>query len=118
MRCTEMKPGRRYDMELGYGEDINQALRDLAEKEHITTAVITAGLGGFDRFVLEYSHAPSQNWSDCVLQLASVQGLIINGEPRVHAVVTLDGITRVGKVADGCTRLFYCELMVQELLPC
>ena len=47
--------------------------------------------------------------------------MIMQGHPQIHAVVTLDGrdgITRVGWVGDGCTRLFYCELMVQELLPC
>ena len=106
MRCTEMTPGRRFDVLLDYGEGINQALRELARREHIDTAVITAGLGGFDRFSLDYSGKAGQHWSSCVLQLA--------------AVVTLDGrdgITRVGRVGEDSTRLFYCQMLVQELCP-
>lgn len=120
MQCNEVRVGRCYDVLLDYGEDINQALENLARKERIDTAVITSGLGGFDKFTLHYSAAPSQSWSDCVLQLASVQGMIVHGQPQVHAAVTLDGrdgITRAGRCGDNCTRLFYCELMVQELLP-
>ncbi len=120
MRCREMKAGRRFDVELDYGEEINAALRALAQKEQIETAVITAGLGGFNRFALSCSDCPAQSWSDCVLQLAAVQGMILHGEPQVHAAVTLDGrdgITRVGRVGEGSTRLFYCEMLVQELLP-
>lgn len=121
MTCTEWKPGRRYDIQLDKGEDINEALRELARREHIANAVITSGLGGFDHFSLVYSGAEPQEWGDCVLQLAAVQGMIQEGEPQVHAVVTLDGrdgITRVGRAGAGCTRLFYCEMLVQELLPC
>lgn len=120
MRCTELKPGRRFDVLLNYGEEINQALRDLARREHVETAMVTAGLGGFDKFALDYSGMAGQRWNNCVLQLASVQGMITNGEPQIHAVVTLDGregITRVGRVAEGCTRLFYCQMLVQELCP-
>ena len=120
MRCTEMTPGRRFDVLLDYGEGINQALRELARREHIDTAVITAGLGGFDRFSLDYSGKAGQHWSSCVLQLAAVQGMILNGEPQVHAGVTLDGrdgITRVGRVGEDSTRLFYCQMLVQELCP-
>ena len=52
MRCMRMAPGRRFDLELDPGEDLIQALRELADQEHIDTAVITAGLGGFGRFTL------------------------------------------------------------------
>ena len=45
MRCMRMAPGRRFDLELDPGEDLIQALRELADQEHIDTAVITAGLG-------------------------------------------------------------------------
>lgn len=119
MRHRQMLPGRRFDLQLDYGEDLNQALLKLARREGIESAVITAGLGGFDRFALQYPEGHNQ-WKDCVLQLAAVQGLIVDGIPRVHAVVTLDGrdgITRVGRCRDGCHRLFYCEMMVQELIP-
>jgi predicted DNA-binding protein with PD1-like motif len=119
MRCTEKKFGRCFDITLDYGEEINEALRDLARRENIENAVITSGLGGFDQFSLDYSGRAGQRWTNCVLQLASVQGMIVHGEPQVHAVVTLDGrdgITRVGRVGEGSRRLFYCEMMVQELL--
>lgn len=119
MRCRQLIPGRRFDVLLHYGEDINEALLELARDEQIETAVITAGLGGFDRFSLQYPEGQDQ-WSGCVLQLAAVQGVIEGGLPRVHAVVTLDGrdgITRAGRCGSECRRLFYCELMVQELLP-
>ena len=120
MRCIEMKRGRSFDVLLDYGEDINNALRRLAQKEQIQAAMISAGLGGFDRFTLDYSGKSGQRWSNCVLQLAAVQGMISHMEPQVHAVVTLDGrngITRVGRVGSDSPRLFYCQLFVQELLP-
>ncbi len=120
MRCQEMRTGRCFDVLLDYGEDINAPLRDLARREGITTAVVTAGLGGFNRFALGYAQRPGDLWEDHVLQLASVQGMIIDGEPQIHAVVTLDGlegITRAGRCEDGCQRLFYGQFLVQELLP-
>ena len=120
MLCQQMRIGRCFDLLLDYGEDINAALRDLSQREGISTAVISAGLGGFNRFVLSYSQRPGDLWEDQVLQLASVQGMILNGEPQVNAVVTLDGrdgITRAGRCEDGCKRLFYGQFLVQELLP-
>lgn len=77
-------------------------------------------LGGFGRFTLNYSGRPGQSWRDCVLQLASVQGMIMQGHPQIHAVVTLDGrdgITRVGWVGDGVPGCFIVT-EVAGLLPC
>lgn len=52
MRCQQMRTGRCFDVLLDYGEDINAPLRELAQREGISTAVVTAGLGGFNRFAL------------------------------------------------------------------
>lgn len=120
MHFQQMRTGRCFDILLDYGEDINTPLRELAKREGISTAVVTAGLGGFNRFALGYAQGDSDRWEEHVLQLASVQGMLLNGEPQIHAVVTLDGlegITRAGRCEDGCKRLFYGQFLVQELLP-
>lgn len=120
MRCVEMKPGRSYDVLLKYSQGITEALRELVEKEGIENGYISAGLGGFDRFALRYADGAEARWDGAILQLSSVEGFIEDGRVQVYASVTQDGadkVTRGGLVEDGTTRMFYCELFVQELLP-
>ena len=119
MNCQEVKTGRSYDVLLDFEEDINEALAKLAEEEGIRDAMVTSGLGGFNSFTLQYPAEKSQHWDHCILQLASVQGFIRDGVPQIGVTVTLDGrdgITRTGVCSTDCRRLFYCEMMVTELL--
>ncbi len=123
MRAASYHPGRSYDLTFERGEDINEAIRTLCRTEGIDEAVVTAGLGGFGHFCLEFPgiDAPTQrSWQDVVLQLSAVQGFVRGGEPQLTATVTVDGsdpLTWSGRVGDGSARLFYCELMLTELIP-
>ena len=123
MKTTQYRIGRCYDLAFDLGEDIDRAVAELCRRENIDTGVITAGLGGFGRFCLSFPEPEGRSersWQNVVLQLSSVQGDIINGRPELSAVVTVDGnepLTWAGRVEPGSERLFYCELMLTELLP-
>ena len=120
MKCTEMKPGRSYDVLLRYNQGIQEAVQELVDKEDIENGYISAGLGGFDSFVLQYADGENDRWQNSILQLSSVGGFIEQGQVQVYGAITQDGTekrTRSGAVENGTTRLFYGELFVQELLP-
>lgn len=123
MKTTQYRIGRCYDLTFEPGEDIDHAAAELCRRENIDMGAVTAGLGGFGRFCLSFPEQEGRSersWKDVVLQLSSVQGIIAGGRPELSAAVTVDGnepLTWAGRVEPGSERLFYCELMLMELLP-
>lgn len=116
--------GRQFNLLLHTGEDILPVIQDTVDRENIQNGVIVAGLGGFDQYTLQFLSrdadcAATKHWSDVVLQLSSLQGIVENGRVRIGSSVSVDGtapLTYTGEAGCGCKKLFYCQMMLWEVL--
>ena len=114
--------GRTFILRLERGDYLRESLAELAEKENIKNAVIVSGIATFDEakiqtatttgFPMEYrvEHLNEP------LELAGLDGTIINGKPHIHGVVSSTAKTWAGHIPDGCRILYLGEVVVQELL--
>jgi len=114
--------GRTFIIRMERGDYLLESLAELARKEKIKNAVLVCGIATFDEvkirmattvgFPLKYTALHLKE----PLELASLDGTIINYEPHVHGVVGNTDRTWAGHLSDGCRILYLGEVVVQELL--
>ena len=86
---------KTYVLRLDQGDLVLESIKALIEKEKIRTGAVVSGVGTLDRFIchmvtttayppVEYFHTVN----DVALELASLQGAIVEGVPHVHMVVS------------------------------
>ncbi len=116
--------GRKFNILLDTGEDILTVVRDIITKENVENGIIVSGLGGFNYYTLNFADSTRDNaieksWSDTILQLSSLLGVIDNGSIRITSTVSVDGtapLTYSGEIGRGCKKFFYCQMMLLELI--
>jgi predicted DNA-binding protein with PD1-like motif len=120
-RSTE-KIGRVFVLSLESGDYVLESIRELVKKEKIRDAVVVSGIGTLDQYRIHYvttTGFPPQNkfehWKDKPLELANVNGIIANGEPHLHVVVSDSEKAYAGHLEDGCRMLYIVELVIIEL---
>jgi predicted DNA-binding protein with PD1-like motif len=116
------KIGRTFALRLDKGEDILEKLNDFIKKEKISDAVVVSGIGTVDQCTLHFvthiddaSKMYYKTWTDKALELASVQGIIADGMPHIHAVVSDQNNAWGGHLEPGCRTLYLCELLIVEM---
>ena len=116
------KFGRMFFIRLSQGDFVLEKLRELIEKEKITDAVVISGIGTLDyctlHMVMTTGYPPVEhfeNWRDKPLELASIDGVIADGKPHLHAVVSDHQKAYSGHLEDGCRVLYLCEIVLLEI---
>ncbi len=116
------KFGRTFALRLDKGEDILGSLNNLIEKENIKDGVVVSGVGTLDRCALHFvthledaSKMYYREWKDQPLEVASIQGIIADSMPHIHAVVSDQNAAWGGHVELGCRTLYLCEMLIVEM---
>ena len=114
--------GRTFILRMERGDYLRESLVDLAKRENIKNAVILSGIAALDEaniqmsitygFPVEYHMEHLQE----PLELANLDGTIINSEPHLHGCISNATRTWAGHILDGCRILYLGEIVVQELL--
>jgi uncharacterized protein len=119
---TSTLVGRTFIIRMERGDYLRESLIELAKNESIKNAVIISGIATFEEaffqmsitngFPIEYhvEHLKEP------LELASLDGTIINSEPHLHGVVSNSNKTWAGHILNGCRILYLGEIVIQELL--
>lgn len=116
------KKGRTFILRMEKGDLLKEKIDELCKKEEISNAIVLSGIATFDitniqmaytmdfpiKYVVRNLHEP--------LELASLDGTIINGEPHIHGVVGNKDKTWAGHLMDGCRILYLGEVIIQEFL--
>ncbi len=116
--------GRTFIIRLERGDDLLEVLRELAKKENISNAAIVSGIATFDEVnmhmttTLGYPIGYHKVQLNEPLELACLDGTIIDAEPHIHGVVSNAYHTWAGHILEGCRVLYLGEVVVQELLGC
>jgi predicted DNA-binding protein with PD1-like motif len=115
------KLGRIFALRLDKGDDILGSVNNLIQKENIQDGVVVSGIGTIDNCVLHFvTHTDDaskmyfKQWKDTPLEVASIQGIIANSKPHLHAVVSNHEESWGGHLEPGCRTLYLCEIMIIE----
>lgn len=115
------KIGRIFALRLDKGDDILGSVNELIRKENIKDGVVVSGIGTVDNCVLHFvTHTDDaskmffKQWKDSPLEVASIQGIIADSKPHLHAVVSNHEQSWGGHLELGCRTLYLCEIMIIE----
>ncbi len=114
--------GKTIIVSLEKGDLLRETIADISRKENIRNGVVLSGIATFDEanfqmtttkgfpigYHVEHLEEP--------LELVSLDGTIINGEPHIHGVISNAAQTWAGHILDGCRILYLGEMVIQEIL--
>lgn len=113
--------GRIFALSLDKGDDVLESVNNLISKENIQDGVVVSGVGTVDNcvlhFVTEIDDASAmffKEWKDTPLEVISVQGIIADGKPHLHAQVSNTTGSWGGHLELGCKALYFFEIMIVE----
>jgi predicted DNA-binding protein with PD1-like motif len=115
------KVGRVFALSLEPGDLVLESIKELIQTEKIKDAVVVSAVGTLDQYRIHYvttTGYPPQNrfehWKDKPLELASINGLIADGEPHLHVVVSDSEKAYAGHLEEGCRTLYLAEIVIIE----
>ena len=115
------KVGRTFILRMERGDLLKEVVGGLCKKEHISNAVVLSGIATFDEANLQMTNTTGYPIGYDIhnlcepLELASLDGTIINGEPHLHGVISNATHTWAGHLLDGCRILYLGEVVLQEV---
>lgn len=116
------KIGRIFLLRLDPGDYVLESINDLVRKEKIKDAVIISAIGTLDQCVLHMvtttGYPPREffrRWEDKPLELTSIMGIIADGKPHLHGVVSDQENAYAGHLEKGCRTLYLAEIAILEL---
>lgn len=122
MEYFSSRPGRVFAIRLDRGDLILESIIEFVKKEGIKDAVVVSGIGTLDCCTLHMVMTTGipvvehfKKWEDKPLELSSVSGIIADGRPHLHAVVSDHMETWSGHLEEGCRVLYLAELVIIEL---
>jgi len=115
--------GRVLLIHLTKGDDLMKSIAAACKDAGIENGVVMSGIGSLRRFHYHYIQATTDEPSDVYeiieepLELAALQGIILEGKPHLHAVVSAVGTqTYSGHVEDEGSEVQYLvEVSVLEV---
>jgi len=122
MEYFSSKAGRVFILRLDKGDLALESIIEFVKKEGIRDGVVVSGIGTFDYCTLHMvmtTGIPAvehfKKWEDKPLELSSVSGIIADGKPHLHAVVSDHKETWSGHLEEGCRVLYLAEFVIIEL---
>jgi len=115
------KTGRTFVLRMERGDLLRETIFDLCQKENINTAVVLSGIATFDIVSMQMTNSSAYPITyDEVslnepLELASLDGTIINKHPHLHGTIGNATHTWAGHILDGCRILYLGEIVIQEI---
>lgn len=119
---TFEKTGRTFVLRLEKGDLLREKIIELCALENVTEAVVLSGIAALDIVNIQMSNTkgfPIEydviNLEEAI-ELGSLAGTIVNGEPHIHGVFGNGIHSWAGHVLDGCRILYLGEIVIQELI--
>lgn len=114
--------GRIFVLRLDQGDMVLESIRKLIQDEGLKDGVVLSGIGTLDYCVVHMVMTTGypavehfEKWSDKPLELSSIEGIIADGKPHLHIVVSDHEKGYTGHLEDGCRVLYLAEIVIAEL---
>ena len=116
------KTGRIFFIRIEEGEDVLECVRKFIEENKVANGYVAAAFGTLSASVTHYitttDYPSSFNFDrlkDKPVELSSIDGLIVDGAPHLHAVVSDPQRVYSGHLEPGCKALYAFEMVVVEV---
>ncbi|MEM3545750.1 MAG: DNA-binding protein [Candidatus Bathyarchaeia archaeon] len=116
------KLGRIFIVRLDPGDYVLESITELAVREEIKDAIVISAVGTLDECTLHMvtttGYPPKEyfrRWENEPLELVSVAGVIADGKPHLHAVVSDSEKAYAGHLEEGCRTLYLAEIAILEV---
>lgn len=113
--------GRVVVMNLQRGEKVLEGVREKLKEIGIRDAVILSAIGSLQQAVFHrvtgMEREPVDEFITLTqpMELASIQGVVIDGEPHFHMVISDLEKTYTGHLEEDTTVVYLCELSLAEI---
>jgi predicted DNA-binding protein with PD1-like motif len=114
--------GRIFLLRLDPGDYVLENINEMVRKEKIKDAVVISAIGTLDQCVLHMvtttGYPPKEffrRWREKPLELVSIMGIIADGKPHLHGVVSDQEYAYAGHLEEGCRTLYLAEIVIMEL---
>ena len=107
---------RTFALRLRPGEDLRQALEEVARERRLAAACIVTCTGSLDVARLRLAGGDEELELDGPLEIVSLVGTLSTDGPHLHAALAdREGAVHGGHLLPGCTILTTAELVIGEL---
>jgi len=115
--------GRIFLLRLDPGDYVLESINELVKREEIKDAIVFSAIGTLDQCILHIvtstGYPPKEffrEWRNEPLELVSIMGIIADGKPHLHAIVSDSNYAYAGHLEEGCRTLYLAEIVVMEIL--
>jgi len=117
------KTGRVLLIHLTNGDDVLKCITKAVKDNGIQTGIVTSAIGSLRKFNYHYIKDTNAKPTDIFeevsgpLELVSAEGLVIEGKPHLHALVSEYGskLTVSGHLEEGSEVQYLAEISIVEL---
>jgi hypothetical protein len=121
-RFISDKLGRVVILNLERGEKLLESIKAQLNELGIKNAIVLSAIGSLQKAVfhrvtgMEESPVDEYVTIEAPLELASLQGIVVNGEPHFHMVISNLENTFTGHLEEETTVLYLCEITLVEIV--
>ena len=115
------KTGRTIVVRMDQGDDVLASIEKAIETYDIQDGYVASGIGTLDYCVLHMVTTTGYpaveyfaKWDDEPLEVASIDGIIADGKPHLHMVVSDKRLAVAGHLEPGCRILYLGEVVIEE----
>ena len=119
---TTNQYGRTVIIHLGKGEKLLESLTEEIKRLHLKNGLLLSAIGSLRKASLHVITS-TDDWPvnqfitvEKPIELGAAQGLIINGEPHFHLVISEENSLYAGHMEPGCEVQYLAEFAILELL--
>lgn len=113
--------GRVIIVRLDAGDDLLGSIEQAIAEHGIKDGYVASGIGTLDycvmHMVMTTGYPPVEHfakWENEPLEVSSIDGIIADGTPHLHMVVSNDKIAVSGHLEPGCRILYLGEVVIRE----
>ena len=113
---------RYHAIRLDQGDDLLESINKFIKERNISDGAVVSGIGTLDQCCMHFVTAindPKQmdfkKWNDVPLEIASIDGIVADGEPHLHMVISTTDRAWAGHVEPGCRILYLGEILFIEI---
>jgi len=114
--------GKVHVLRLDRGDYLLESVEALIREQGIQNAVVVSAIGTFDYCAMHMVTTTGlppvehfERWEDEPLELSSMDGIIADGVPHFHMVVSDHLYAYSGHVEHGCRILYLGEIVIAEM---
>lgn len=123
MKCFYGKGfGKVFTLRLDKGDYLLESIEEFIKQNKIQDAVVVSGIGTLDHCVMHMvmttGFPPVEHFEKMdnkPLELSAISGIIANGIPHLHMVVSDNKVAYSGHIEKGCRILYLGELLIAEM---